>query len=296
MKKRYYLLISTALICLPVFSALAQALPAPKVLLIVREDIKTGKMGPHAVEANNTVQIWAKAKSPYRRLAMVPIAGNENEVTYLWPFDSYASLEKSNSDLDQMASGPYKADFDKIQNRGDDYHSAQRDSIAVLREDLSYGPVADIPRMRFMRFETVRVKPGQARSWEEGRKIMKAAHEKANINESVAVYQIVGGMQAGTYLVLIPWKALDGLGTLPHGKDYQEALGEDNMKKIEKINDAAVVFNEVGIYTFNPQLSYLSPQFIAADPGFWTFKPMPEPAGPVLREKKARAKATRQQK
>ena len=71
----------------------AQAPGAPKVLLIVREDIKTGQMAPHAGEANNTVQIWAKAKSRYHRLAMTPVAGNENEVTYLWPFESFAAVD-----------------------------------------------------------------------------------------------------------------------------------------------------------------------------------------------------------
>ena len=63
----------------------------PPVLQIVREDIKTGMMEAHSREANATVRIWAKANSPHQRLAMVPIAGNENEVTYLWPFPSFTA-------------------------------------------------------------------------------------------------------------------------------------------------------------------------------------------------------------
>ena len=151
MKRATYLFILAAL-CLSAFMSVSAQTPptAPPVLLIVREDIKTGQMGPHAVEANNTVQIWTKAKSPHHRLAMVPVAGNENEVTYLWPFDSFAALEKSIGDLDQIATGTFKADFDRIQNRGEDYHSLQRDAIARLREDLSYRSGGDMPKMRFM--------------------------------------------------------------------------------------------------------------------------------------------------
>lgn len=82
-------------------SAQAPAGP-PLVIHIVREDIKTGMMEAHSREANATVQIWAKAKSPHQRLAMVPIAGNENEVTYIWPFPSFAAYEKAQKDLDKI--------------------------------------------------------------------------------------------------------------------------------------------------------------------------------------------------
>ena len=46
-----------------------------------------------------------------------------------------------------------------------------RDAIAVLRSDLSYNPNVDITKMRFVRTEVVRIKPGTGRDWEEGRKI-----------------------------------------------------------------------------------------------------------------------------
>lgn len=256
--------------------------PPPKVIWIVREEIKTGKMPAHTVEANNTVQIWSKARSQHHRLAMVPIAGNENEVMYLWPFDSYAAIEKATSDLDRIAGVSHKADFDRIaaMNSGEDLHTSQRDAIAVLRSDLSYNPNVDITKMRFVRTEVIRVKPGTGRDWEEGRKILKAAHEKAKIDEHMLVYQVVGGMQNGTFLVFIPWKSLDGLGTLPHNKDYWDAMGDDNRKKMDKINEGSIAFHDLVIYGFNPQLSYVPAEFVAGDT-FWTFKPMQMPTRTV---------------
>ena len=297
MKHGLYFLIAFCLLLIQPLqnaSQTAARTTPPKVLLVVREDIKTGKMQAHTGEANGVVNIWARAKSPHHRLAMVPVAGNENEVTYLWPFDSFASLEKSIADLDRIATVTHKIDFDRIQNRGEDYHSAQRDSVAILREDLSYNPGADMPNMRFMRMQTVRVKPGKIRDYEEARRIIKAAHEKARIDENMAVYQLVGGASAGTYLVFIPWRSLDGLGTIPHGKDYWDAMGNDNREKLDKLTSEAVMTDDVNIYAFNPQLSYVTTQFVAANPDFWTLKTMNvAAAAPVLPVKKAVARTPR---
>jgi len=262
----------------------AQTGGPPKVLLIVREEIKPGMMGAHTREANNVVRIYSKARSPHHRLALVPVAGNENEVTYLWGFDSFADLEKSGKDLDTIATVTHKAEFDRVRPEGEDYHSSQRDSIAVLREDLSYRPGTDISRMRYMRVHTIRVKPGHVREFEEGRRIVNAAHQKARIDETMVVYQVAGGAQSGTYLVFIPWSTLDGLGTIPHGKAYFDAMGDNNRDKLDKIENDSIVFSAVDIYAFAPQLSYMSQQWVASDPAFWTLKPMaPEPAAPATR-------------
>lgn len=277
MKKCLFFLLASCLLLSTSFPAVGQTLGPPKVLLIVREDIKTGMMGPHAIEANNVVQIYAKAKSPWNRLAMVPIAGNENEVTYFWGYDSFADMEKSNKDLDEIGVN-YKADFDRNRHDGEDYHSMQRDSIAVFRPDLSYNPGVDIAKMRYMRIQTVRVKPGHGREFEEGRKIVNAAHAKAKIDEHMAVYQVMGGAQNGTYLIIIPWASLDGMATIPHGKNYWDAMGDDNREKTEKIENDSIVFTSTDVYAFAPQLSYASERMIASDPGFWTLKPMAAPA------------------
>jgi hypothetical protein len=265
--------------------ALAQG--PPKVLLIVREDIKPGMMVPHAREANNVVKIYKKANSPYHRLALIPVAGNENEVMYFWGFDSFAEMEKSNKELETIATVTFKADFDMVRPPGEDYHSLQRDTVAILRDDLSYNTGADISRMRYMRVQTIRVKPGHAREYEESRKMTKAAHEKVKMDEHMAVFQVVGGAQSGTYLVVIPWASLDGMATIPHGKAYMDALGDDRRDKIEKIENDSVVFSAVDIYAFAPQLSYVSKEWVSRDPGFWTLKPM---GPPVPATKKAARK------
>jgi hypothetical protein len=290
MKKTFFL--AVFVFCMCGVQAGAQTPGPPPVLQIVREDIKPGMMEPHSREANGTVRIWAKAKSSHHRLAMVPVAGNENEVTYLWPFDSMDAFGKAQQDLDKIGE-TYKADFDRTRHKGEDYHSAQRDMLARLRPDLSYNGAADMAHSRFMRVETIRVRPGHVNEFEEARRIMTAAHVKAKVDENMAVYQVMGGAQTGTYIVLIPWKSLaeaDGVQPQPHGKAYQDALGESGNKKMANLSSDSIVFNDVSIYAFNPQLSYVFKEWVDADPAYWTLKPISAP-GPAPAKKKMPAKA-----
>ena len=287
MKKKIVFLLLAVCICLSTgVKAAAQNQP-PAVLQIVREDIKTGMMEAHTREANSTVRIWAKAKSPHQRLAMVPIAGNENEVTYLWPFPSFSAYEKAQKDLDQIGE-TFKADFDRTRHSGEDYHSGQRDMLCRLRADLSYNlPAGDRARMRFMRVETIRVKPGHITEFEEQRKIVNAAHVKARVDEHMAVYQVVGGAQAGTFIVLVPWTSMNDANLLPHGKAYLDALGDEGAKKVARIANDVILVDDITIYALNPQLSYLLPATVASDPDYWTLKPL----APVVAKKKVQPKA-----
>ena len=88
----------------------------PNVLMIVREQIKPGKGVDHTAESNRFTQVLRKAKSTYGRIAMVPIAGDENEVMYVWPFASFAELEKMNQDVEKWSTGALKADFEAFKN------------------------------------------------------------------------------------------------------------------------------------------------------------------------------------
>ena len=106
-------------------------------------------------------------------------------------------MEKSNSVLDTISNVTFKADFDRVRPPGEDYHSSQRDIIAVLREDMSYNMNTDISKMRYMRVQTIRVKPGHAREWEESRRMSRAAHEKGTVHEWTADEARLAGRKGG---------------------------------------------------------------------------------------------------
>ena len=55
-------------------------------------------------------------------------------------------------------------------------------------------------------------------------------------------------------------------------KAFQEALGEDGRKAMQKTFADTVNSVENQLYAFNPKLSFPGPGMLASDPAFWTVK------------------------
>ncbi len=268
-------------LCLFLFGA-AQTIaqtppPPPPVLLLVREDIKPGKMPAHEQEASAYIQVLDKANSMITdknlrdgRIAMSPVAGNENEVAYLWPYQSFADMESKRKAMDKLTSGALKADFDQLPDR--ELHAAQRDIIASFRPDLSYGiGTVDIAQARYMVMNTVRLKPGHDDEyWEAYKKLVNPARDKAQVKASYAVYQVRAGAPGGTYLVFRPLKAMSELD-FPL-RAVGDAMGKDGREDMARATDKAVLGTDTVYYAINPRLSHVAPEFAARDtssPGFW---------------------------
>lgn len=272
MVKRIVCCLSVCLLLSGLFQARAQMpapATAPKVLVIVREDIKPGKGADHAKQSNAFVQLLGKAKSPYYRVAAIPMSGNENEVTYYWGFDSYATLEKYYQDLEKWATGPFKAEFEKLDKQGADLHAAQRDVIASYREDLSYRPKFNVGEAHYMIVVTIRARPGHGMDFTEARKIVLAAHERAKLEEHYYVYEASSGTPGPTYFIFVPLKSLKEMDADIHGKAYQDTVGEENQKKLAKIAADSYLSIESSLYAFNPSMSYVGKDWAAGDPDFW---------------------------
>ena len=279
MNKHLLVLISCCLILAGSSVALAQETspPPPNVLFIVREEIKPGRDAAHTEESNRYRQLLAKIKSPYGRIGMTPVAGNEHEVLYFWAMDSFAMLEKMNQDMEKWATGQYKADFDAIAPGAEDNHVSQRDMVAVFRPDLSYQPGRNIPEMRYMLIETLRVRPGQSMNFMNAAKMYLDGLKKGNTDTHFAMFQVMSGAPEGLYLVIEPMKSLAELDSLQERyKSFREAMGPEGLKNLDKA--ASEIFNpgESSIYAFNPRMSYVLDSFAARDkssPAFWNPKP-----------------------
>lgn len=271
--------LSSMFMILCVFSLCAAQDPAmspPDVLLIVREEIKPGKGPAHIEESFRYIQALRKAKSHWGRIGMTPVAGDENEVLYFWPYSSFAEVEKANREMAAWAAGPLKADFDNIAQGPEDLHVSQSAILAIYRPDLSYRPEVNIAEMRYMVIGKLKVHPGKQSAFEAASKIYTDALKKSNRSTPSAVFQVLAGSDAGMFLVVSPLKSLAELDKLPtEMKAFGEALGPDGMAKIEKA--AGEIFQSMSnsIYAFNPRMSYVSDDFAARDktsPGFWNPK------------------------
>lgn len=281
--KKNFLFLSTLCLLLSGFTLTRAQTPnaPPPILLIEREDIKPGKMPTHTQEARAYVEVMQKANARVSngmqdgRIAMTPVAGNQNEVMYVWPYMSFADMASKRKENDKMATGVMRADFDNLPDA--ELHASQRTIIASYRPEHSYNAdKQDIRQARYMAVTTTRIKPGHGDEyWRGVREIVNKARAEAKFPGSFAVYQVRAGMTDGIYLSFRLMKSMDELD-FPLTK-VRDAMGKEGREDMDKIADRSVMFSETSYYAINPGLSIVSPDFVAADPAFWNQKP-PAPA------------------
>lgn len=272
-------LLFSLLLILSALPALAQETPRmgpPKVLLIVREEIKPGMMGTHGRHAGEFVNIFNQLQTPNHRIAMVPVAGNENEVLYITPAESFAEIERVNKSTDQKIAslnGTMRVRMDALEKEGPALHSAMRDMMAVYRPELSFNPGVNIAQMRYFTVTTTRVRPGFDAVYQEYvQKVINVARQKARVDDlHVAVFQVVSGAPGGTYLAFRPMKSLAEMDN-PVGMKVRAAMSDDQRKDADKAVREAIMSSEISTYAFVPGMSYVDKEFAAMDP-FWAPKP-----------------------
>ena len=258
-----------------VFAQTPAAQGPPPVVLIVREDIKPGMMGTHNRHSAEFAGIFNKLQTPNHRIALVPVAGSENEVVYLTGAATFAELEgmqKATDEKMSAVSGKMKADLDRLDKEAPALHAGMRDMLAVFRPDLSYSPGVKLPTMRYLAVTTVRVRPGQEDQYAEYvNKMVKVARDKAKAELHIAAFQIIAGSASTTYLFFRPMKSLAEYD-LRIGPRVREAMSDDQKKNADKMTGETVQFSETSVYAMSPQMSYVSKEMIAGDPAFWNRK------------------------
>lgn len=249
----------------------------PPVLLIVREDIKPGKMAAHTKHSASFVQVFGKLQTSSYRIAMLPVAGSENDVLYITALQSFAEMEKMQQETDKKmsaATGPTRVELDRLDREAADLHAGMRDMFTVYRPELSFDAGVDITKMRYMAVTTVRVRPGQDDQYSEYvRTLVNAARTKAKAELHIAAFQVIAGSPATTYMFFRPMKSLAEYD-LRIGARVREAMSDDQKKKADKMAGETIVFSETSVYAFNPELSYVPKDFAAGDPTFWNPKPV----------------------
>jgi len=215
-----------------------------------------------------------------------------SDVWFVTAFDSFAALEKDRQNAEKNAQ--FTADNERMDALDAEYRTGQRAIVCVLNEDLSFGPQIDITQMRYFSVNTVRVRPGHDQEYQEARKIIVEAVKKANPNAHSVFYAVTAGMPSGTYLIFTPRKSLAELDPNPAmGKAIQDAIGEDNTKKRQKLLADSVISTETSVYAFSPKMSYVPKEWAKTGGDFWTPKtPPPHPAAkkPADGEKAAEKK------
>lgn len=249
----------------------------PNVLYVVREDIKPGMMGTHNIHSANYVNIFRTLNTTNHRIALVPIAGSENEVIYITASDSFKELEDILTSTDKRmgaVSGNTKTELDRLDKEASVLHAGMRDMFTVYRPELSFNAGIDIRTMRYFLITTVRVRPGHDAQYNEYlQKILNVARQKAKVdNLHIAAFQVISGSAAGTYMFFRPMKSLTEFDEQVATK-VRTAMGDDMRKDADKAVSDAVLSNESSTYAFAPNMSYVDKDFAAGDPTFWNTRP-----------------------
>ncbi|MFN0180209.1 MAG: hypothetical protein ACKVZ0_15525 [Gemmatimonadales bacterium] len=269
-------LLALALLALPGTLPAQAATPANPVLNIVRETVKVGKSVAH--NAHETA--WAKAvttaNTPDRYIAMSSVTG-PSEVWYVSIFPSWAARQKNNEAVDANAAAA--AANDRFSTGDAEFLTDSRTMTLRPRPELDYGAPADLPKMRFVSVTRISVRPGHTQEFEDARKMIKAAHEAAQLSDGYSIWEATSGAPAGTFYMFVARKSLaelDDAGTI-HGAGYRTALGgEEGQKKLAALMGSAVMGQQTDHFAFTPSQSLPPANYLTADPDFW--KPKAGPA------------------
>jgi len=248
----------------------APVTPPPKVIQIYREVIKPGHGPAHTKTEAGWPAAFAKANWPSHYIALTSASG-PSEAWFISGWESYAAYENDGKAIEKNIS--LQTELDRLSAADGDHVANMISMFATYREDLSYRAPVSIPEMRYFMLTTYRVKPGRGTDFVAARKIVQAAHEKANMDEHWAMYQVTSGAAAGTYLLMLPMKSMAALDAAQemHGKAFEDAMGEENQKKVADLMNASVDSSTAVLFAMSPKMSYPPKEWIAAD-AYWAPK------------------------
>jgi len=293
---------------LAAFGGLAVAQEAagpPPVLIINKEEIKPGQMGAHEKNAARFVAIQNKANAETYRLGLTPVSGDDNVVLYLEGYPSFEAMEKAQNQFAATlaSNASLRAEMEQMTQQGADMHASQKTALAVFRPDLSYHPVRmdDVAKARYFSINTTHLNIGHTPDYEAYTKQLNGAREKASADwVHTAVYQVVTGAPAGTFVTFTAYRSLkewDEIGAKmqERNKAIDAALGEDVVKERRKQAAEIMADSASTLFAMTPTISRPAPAFVAYDPDFWKPKPAAEVKALAAKKEKAAPKPAEKQ-
>jgi hypothetical protein len=248
------------------------AMPPPKVLQVIRENLKPGKSGsPHEATESGFVKAFQAAKWPTHYLAVDSMTGSPRSLFFV-PYDSFAAWEK-----DAMATqhdATLSAALDRAAIADGEMLESSETSVFVYRQDYSLRAPVNIPLMRYFEIQRFKIRPGHEKEWDTLVKMYVTGYEKTVPNAHWATYQSAYGTDSGgVYIVVTPMKSATEVDqNFADSMKFMAAMGDDWMKKAGDLASACIEASQDNLFLFNPKLSYVSDDWIKADPTFWKSK------------------------
>lgn len=264
--------LSTTTITAPAQEAPTGTTPPPKVLVIIREYVKPGKAGSmHDKTEGAFVQAMTAAKWPTHYFAADSLSGPARSLFFI-PYNSFEAWEKDNQAIHKNATLSTALDSASIADG--ELLSKYETSAFVYRAEYSLRAPVKIAEMRFFEITQFVVRPGHSKDWNALVKIYKDAYEKASPNAHWATFEsMYGENNGGVYLVVTPMKSLAEVDQiLGDAEQLKTAMNESEQKAAADLSAACIESSQTNLFVFNPKMSYVSEDWIKADPAFWSRK------------------------
>jgi hypothetical protein len=263
------LLVFSILFATPCIAAAQEKSAPPKVLVIAREFLKPGRSGSlHEKAESSFVQAMSGAKWPTHYLALTSLSGKSRALFFTF-YDSFDAWEKDAAATEKNAT--LNAALDRAAIADGDLLDTTDQSVWVYRDEFSLRPLyGDLPHRRALEILDFHVRPGHAREWSELVKKVVAGYQKGVPDAHWACFENVYGGAGGTYIFLTARKSASEIDTnFQQDKQFSSVMGEDGLKRVEELEAASVESSEAQLFLFSPKMSYVSDEWIAADPDFW---------------------------
>jgi len=257
----------------------------PKVLVIFREFVKPGKTGmTHEKTESAFVQAFRNAKWPTHYLAVDSLSGKSRSL-FLIGYDSFEAWEKDNLAVQKNAKLAAELDHAGLVD-GELLSETDAGEFVYSEEYSLRASSVQIAHMRYFEVSVFHVRPGHHKDWDELVKLVTAAYAKIP-DVHWATYEAVYGSAGGTYVVFTPMKSAAEIDrTFAQGKQFMANMGEEGMKKLRELEAAAIESTQSNLFQFNPRTSYVSDEWVKADPDFWKPKPAKAPAAAPKKSEK----------
>ena len=241
----------------------------PKILQITVEYTKPYKGGAaHDKTESAFVTAQQHAKFPVYYVAMNALSGRSREL-FMTHFDSFAEMEKDNSLMENNAA--FSAEMERAGLADGELLDEVDQMVFTYDDKLSFHPHPDLGKHRVYQISIIHVRPGKNKEWHDVIKMVKDAYEKAGTSAHWGMYEIAFGAQDGTFIAITgdPSMSAIDLG-YSEDKKFRDAIGGDEgMSKLDEMFGDAIESSRSEFYVVNPKESYVSDDFIKADPGFW---------------------------
>jgi hypothetical protein len=245
----------------------------PYLLALVHQEIQFGKTAARQKLEVAMTRACNRIDVPNSWIHLQSLTG-PREVLFFDPYDSFDQMEQSVAGWSQVyAAHP---DLTRMHEEIDALLASENTIVAVRRDDLGYRvDNIDLSEAHFMRVIEVHIFPGHENDFAEASRILSDAYEKIRADTPWVVYQVKMGMQSQSFLVFMPMPALNENDDLLSSEgDLLQAEGEEAAHRLEQIAREAYASTTSNLYAVSPEMSHVSKEFAAGDPGFWTPKPV----------------------